>query len=101
MVEKFIKYVSGENKISFKKIRELRDEIFRYIEKERDEEMHRIGKKIANMIYDYLAKKGFSKLKIVDETDEEFVKFRVEANNIVAYISEENYFWPEIHPKNW
>ena len=101
MVEKYIKYISKENKISFEKIRELRDEIFKYIEKERDKEMYRIGMKIANMVYDYLAKKGFSELKVVDETDEEFVKFRVEGNNIVAYISEENYFWPEIHPKYW
>jgi len=101
MVEKYIKYINKENKISFEKIRELRDEILKYIEKERDKEMHRIGMKIANMVYDFLAKKGFSGVTIKDESDEEFVKFRVESDEIVVFISEENYFWPDIYPKYW
>jgi len=95
-VEKFIKYIGRENKIDIAK---LRDEIFKHVEKERNAEMYRVAMKIANMVYDYLKKKGFSGLVLIDESDEEFIKFKVETDEIVVYISEENYFWPEVLPK--
>jgi len=93
-VEKFIKYIKRKVDVSG-----LKDELFRYVEKERDAGMYRVAMKIANLVYEYLKEKGFSGLKIVDESDEEFIKFKVESDEIVVYISEENYFWPEVFQK--
>ena len=96
-IDKFLKYIEyARRNIDIDK---LKRELFKHIEKERDAGMHRIGMKIANMVYEYLKEKGFSDLTIKDESDEEFIKFRVESNEIVVYISEENYSWPEVFPK--
>jgi len=96
-IDKFLKYIEyARRNIDIDK---LKRELFKHIEKERDADMYRIGMKIANMVYEYLKEKGFSGLTIKDESDEEFIKFRVESNEIVVYISEENYFWPEVLPK--
>ena len=80
-------------------INELKHELFKHIEKERDAGMYKIGMKIANIIYEHLKQKGFSKLSIKDESDEEFIKFRIESDRLIVFISEENYFFPEIFEK--
>jgi len=75
---------------------ELKKEFYRHIERERNSSMYKIGFRIANMIYELMKAKKYSGLQIIDESDDEFVKFRVKSDKIVVFISEENYFWPDV-----